>query len=140
MQGGVYRVVVLPPTNETNSHVKFNFNFIGIIKLLILYQSVMTVQLTSPNTVSILWLLPQIFVVSIAEILFAVTLITFSFTEVRVTKQRFVCALIIAQTLGAGTNEVSYASDISTNHRSWQLYCYYRSRGSVWIKSGKLTI
>lgn len=46
----------------------------------------MTVQLTSPNTVSILWLLPQILVVSIAEILFAITLITFAFTEVRYIK------------------------------------------------------
>lgn len=42
----------------------------------------MKVEVTSPNTVSILWLLPQYVVVTIGEVLFSVTGLTFSFTEV----------------------------------------------------------
>ena len=44
-------------------------------------KSVLQVEVTTPNSISILWLLPQYFVVTVAEVMFSVTGLTFSFTQ-----------------------------------------------------------
>lgn len=42
----------------------------------------MTVEVTPPNSVNILWLLPQYFVVTVGEVMFSVTGLTFSYSQV----------------------------------------------------------
>ena len=46
----------------------------------------MNIEVTSPNSVHILWLIPQYFVVTIGEVMFSVTGLTFSFTQVRMNE------------------------------------------------------
>uniref|UniRef100_A0A0P5Y463 Oligopeptide transporter 1 n=1 Tax=Daphnia magna TaxID=35525 RepID=A0A0P5Y463_9CRUS len=63
IQGGVYRVVIQKALNESDSY------------------HVMTVEVTPPNSVNILWLLPQYFVVTVGEVMFSVTGLTFSYSQ-----------------------------------------------------------
>lgn len=75
----------------------------------------MTVQLTPPNSVSIFWLLPQITVMVVAEILFAVTQMTFSFTEV-IFRFYLISFYTDHFTLGSNTIEICNASNIASYH------------------------
>ena len=43
----------------------------------------MVVEVTPPNSVHILWLVPQFFIMTVAEVMFSVTGLQFSFTQVR---------------------------------------------------------
>uniref|UniRef100_A0A0P5NN81 Oligopeptide transporter 1 n=1 Tax=Daphnia magna TaxID=35525 RepID=A0A0P5NN81_9CRUS len=63
IQGGVYRVVIQKALNESDSY------------------HVMTVEVTPPNSVNILWLLPQYFVVTVGEVMFSVAGLTFSYSQ-----------------------------------------------------------
>ncbi|KAK4036170.1 hypothetical protein OUZ56_028236 [Daphnia magna] len=63
IQGGVYRVVIQKALNESDSY------------------HVMTVEVTPPNSVNILWLLPQYFVVTVGEVMFSVAGLAFSYSQ-----------------------------------------------------------
>ncbi|XP_045033705.1 solute carrier family 15 member 1 isoform X2 [Daphnia magna] len=63
IQGGVYRVVIQKALNESD------------------FYHVMTVEVTPPNSVNILWLLPQYFVVTVGEVMFSVAGLTFSYSQ-----------------------------------------------------------
>jgi dipeptide/tripeptide permease len=47
-------------------------------------QEKLDVIMTSPNTISMLWQLPQYVVITVAEIMFSVTLLSFVFSEVKI--------------------------------------------------------
>ena len=53
--------------------MSFNFNY---------YQHVMPVEVTPPNSVNIMWLLPQYFVVTFGEVMFSITGLQFSYSQV----------------------------------------------------------
>ncbi|KAI9551403.1 hypothetical protein GHT06_021736 [Daphnia sinensis] len=75
IQGGVYRVVIQKALNETD------------------YYHVMTVEVTPPNSVNILWLLPQYFVVTVGEVMFSVTGLTFSYSQAPISMKSVMQAI-----------------------------------------------
>ncbi|XP_046443386.1 solute carrier family 15 member 1-like [Daphnia pulex] len=75
IQGGVYRVVIQKALNGSA------------------YYDVMTVQVTPPNTVGILWLLPQYFVVTFGEVMFSVTGLSFSYSQAPISMKSVMTAI-----------------------------------------------
>ncbi|XP_057379153.1 solute carrier family 15 member 1-like [Daphnia carinata] len=75
IQGGVYRVVIQKSLNETD------------------YYHVMTVEVTPPNSVNILWLLPQYFVVTVGEVMFSVTGLSFSYSQAPISMKSVMQAI-----------------------------------------------
>ncbi|XP_046631111.1 solute carrier family 15 member 2-like [Daphnia pulicaria] len=75
IQGGVYRVVIQKALNGSN------------------YYDIMTVQVTPPNTVGILWLLPQYFVVTFGEVMFSVTGLSFSYSQAPISMKSVMTAI-----------------------------------------------
>ena len=65
VQGGVYTVSIIGNESSESSSTKVG-----------------TFQLTSENSISMLWLIPQYFVMVIAEVFFSVTGLEFSYSQV----------------------------------------------------------
>jgi len=47
-----------------------------------LFQDVSLVTVTQPNSMHMLWLIPQYFVITMGEVMFSITGLEFSFTQV----------------------------------------------------------
>lgn len=73
-QGGVYVALV----TESSTKLKYEANILTI---------------TNPNSVHILWLIPQYVVITIAEIMLSITGIEFSFTQAPSTMKSLVQAV-----------------------------------------------
>jgi dipeptide/tripeptide permease len=92
-----YNLYLYIPSNETQSRLDKNITISGSIDLqlggnyiLALMKSPTSGQIsatsyviTEPNSVHMLWLLPQYIVITIGEVMFSVTGLEFSFAQVR---------------------------------------------------------
>lgn len=50
----------------------------------------MLIEVTPPNSVHMLWLIPQFFIMTVAEVLFSVAGSEFSYTQVNSTKKKLI--------------------------------------------------
>lgn len=82
----------------------------------------MSIEVTPPNSVHMLWLFPQYFVMAIAEVMFSITGLQFSFTQVQsihVSLNLFNKSDVSYWILGSGQYAIGDASRLVVDNRLW---------------------
>lgn len=76
-----------------------------------------------------LWQLPQIVIISAAEVLYAITGLEFSFTQVRKLLKRytfypqFIFDIMMNLKLGSSKYEISIIFDLAVDNSNWEFVC-----------------
>lgn len=93
LQGGCYTVIIQRPLTNSSNHDDVLLHDHQILikssepNLTVQLQLVMIVEVTPSNSIHILWLVPQFFIMTVAEVMFSVTGLQFSFTQVDLYNQ-----------------------------------------------------